>query len=77
MSSEQVESAMQKLSVSDAIYTSESRGSDEGGEGSYKVPYKTILQAMKRYGKEPFPVIYQDSKPESDAAKEGTLLNSD
>ena len=28
----------------DAIYTSESRGSDEAGEGTYKVPYKTILQ---------------------------------
>ena len=43
----------------DSIYTSETRGSDEAGEGSYKVPYKTILQAMRRYGKEPFPVIYQ------------------
>ena len=27
-----------------AIYTSELRGSDESGEGTYKVPYKTILQ---------------------------------
>lgn len=26
------------------IYTSETRGSDEAGEGTYKVPYKTILQ---------------------------------
>ena len=43
----------------DSIYTSETRGSDEAGEGSYKVPYKTILQAMRRYGKEPFPVIFQ------------------
>lgn len=54
-----------------AIYTSESRGSDESGEGTYKVPYKTILQAMRRFGKEPFPVIYQDSKPDSEAAKAG------
>jgi len=57
----------------DSIYTSETRGSDEAGEGSYKVPYKTILQAMRRYGKEPFPVIFQDPKPESDAAKSGQL----
>jgi hypothetical protein len=26
------------------IYTSETRGSDEAGEGTYKVPYKTILK---------------------------------
>lgn len=43
----------------EAIYTSESRGSDESGEGTYKVPFKTVLQAMRRHGKEPFPVIYQ------------------
>ena len=53
------------------IYTSELRGSDESGEGTYKVPYKTILQAMRRHGKEPFPTIYQDPKPDSDAAKSG------
>merc|ERR1719481_1836565 len=57
----------------DAIYTSEARGSDEAGEGTYKVPYKTILQAMRRHGKEPFPVIYQDPKPDSEAAKSGQL----
>ena len=56
------------------IYTSESRGSDESGEGTYKVPYKTILQAMRRHGKEPFPAIYQDPKPDSDAAKSGNKL---
>ena len=28
------------------IYTSEIRGSDESGEGTYKVPYKSILQAI-------------------------------
>ena len=55
----------------DAIYTSDLRGSDESGEGTYKVPYKTVLQAMRRYGKEPFPVIYQDAKPDSEAAKSG------
>ena len=56
------------------IYTSELRGSDESGEGTYKVPYKTILQAMRRHGKEPFPIIYQDPKPDSDAAKSGNKL---
>ena len=67
-----VEKAMEHLSVNgDKIYTSESRGSDESGEGTFKVPYKTILQAMKRYGKEPFPIMYQDAKPDSEAEKEG------
>ena len=56
------------------IYTSELRGSDESGEGTYKVPYKTILQAMRRHGKEPFPTIYQDPKPDSDAAKSGNYV---
>ena len=37
----------------------------------FQVPYKTILHAMKRYGKEPFPTIYQDPKPDSEAAKSG------
>ena len=53
------------------LYTSELRGSDESGEGTYKVPYKTIAQALRVHGKEPFPTIYQDPKPESDAAKSG------
>jgi len=56
-----------------AIYTSDLRGSDENGEGTSKVPYKTILQAMRRHGKEPFPVIYQDAKAESEASKAGQL----
>jgi len=59
--------------ATEAIYTSELRGSDESGEGTPKVPYKTILQAMRRAGKEPFPVIYQDAKAESEAAKAGQL----
>ncbi len=58
-------------SLTDAIYTSESRGSDEAGEGTYEVPYKTIMQAMRRCGKEPFPTLYQDPKPDSEAAKAG------
>jgi len=56
-----------------AIYTSDLRGSDESGEGTYKVPYKTILQAMRRAGKEPWPVIYQDAKADSEASKAGQL----
>ena len=27
-----------------AIYTSDSRGSDVGGEGTYKVPFKTVMK---------------------------------
>lgn len=47
-----------------AIYTSEKSGSDENGDGTEAKPYKTILQAMRHAGKEPFPEIYQDSKEE-------------
>jgi len=54
-----------------AVYTSDSRGSDEGGEGTYKVPFKTVMKAMKHAGKEPFPTIYVDVKPDSEAAKSG------
>lgn len=58
------------------IYTSETRGSDESGDGTAKVPYKTILQAMRRHGKEPFPTLYQDAKKDSDAAKAGQLYET-
>merc|ERR1719450_789816 len=54
-----------------AIYTSDSRGSDVGGEGTYKVPFKTVMKAMNHAGKEPFPTIYVDVKPDSEAAKSG------
>ena len=27
-----------------SIYTSETRGSDEAGEGTYRVPFKTVLK---------------------------------
>ena len=30
--------------VENAIYTSDSRGSDEAGEGTYKVPFKTAMK---------------------------------
>uniref|UniRef100_A0A6M2DVQ3 Asparagine--tRNA ligase, cytoplasmic n=1 Tax=Xenopsylla cheopis TaxID=163159 RepID=A0A6M2DVQ3_XENCH len=44
------------------LYTSDKNGSDETGDGSADRPFKTILQAMKCAGKEPFPTIYVDSK---------------
>lgn len=46
------------------IYTSEKSGSDENGDGTEAKPFKTILQAMRHAGKEPFPTIHQDSKTE-------------
>ncbi|CAH1958253.1 unnamed protein product [Acanthoscelides obtectus] len=46
------------------IYTSDSRGDDATGDGTEEKPFKTILQAMRKAGSEPFPVIYVDSKEE-------------
>ncbi|XP_050666944.1 asparagine--tRNA ligase, cytoplasmic [Leptidea sinapis] len=57
---------IQSLSL-EAIYTSESKGNDESGDGTEEKPYKTILRAMRQAGKEPFPTIYVDSKDESKA----------
>ena len=54
-----------------AVYTSDSRGSDEAGEGTYEKPFKTVMKGVKHVGKEPFPPIYIDVKPDSDAAKRG------
>lgn len=48
------------------LYTSEKFGNDESGDGTESKPFKTILQAMKHAGKEPFPVIYVDSKTEGE-----------
>lgn len=45
-----------------AIYTSESRGNDETGNGTEANPFKTILKAMQMAVSEPFPVIYVDGK---------------
>ncbi|XP_064474958.1 asparagine--tRNA ligase, cytoplasmic-like isoform X1 [Ornithodoros turicata] len=44
------------------IYSSESFGSDETGDGSEGKPVKTILQAMRLAGSEPFPTMYVDGK---------------
>ncbi|XP_050353147.1 asparagine--tRNA ligase, cytoplasmic-like [Nymphalis io] len=54
---------IEKLTIGE-IYTSEKTGSDSTGEGSAEKPFKTILQAMRYAGKEPFPTIYVDSKEE-------------
>ncbi|XP_045770214.1 asparagine--tRNA ligase, cytoplasmic [Maniola jurtina] len=55
---------IEKLSIEE-LYTSEKNGSDETGDGSSEKPFKTILQAMRHAGKEPFPTIYVDSKDDS------------
>lgn len=51
--------------LTEELYTSEKNGSDETGDGSAEKPFKTILQAMRHAGKEPFPTIYVDSKDDS------------
>ncbi|CAG5132332.1 unnamed protein product, partial [Candidula unifasciata] len=48
------------------LYTSESKGDDVTGDGTKEKPVKTVLQAMRLAGKEPFPVIYCDSKKEGE-----------
>jgi asparaginyl-tRNA synthetase len=48
------------------LYTSEKYGNDKSGDGSESKPFKTILQAMKHAGKEPFPMIYVDSKTDGE-----------
>ncbi|XP_052902722.1 asparagine--tRNA ligase, cytoplasmic [Anopheles moucheti] len=59
---------MENLTLSE-LYTSEKQGNDETGKGTSEDPFKTILRAMKHAGKEPFPVIYVDSKDEKSPDK--------
>lgn len=54
---------MEALNLSE-LYCSEKEGNDETGNGSKENPVKTILQAMKVAGKEPFPNIFVDAKVE-------------
>merc|ERR1719507_1940866 len=68
---ETVTEGVAALQVADGLYTSEQRGNDEAGEGTARVPFKTVLRAMLHHGKEPFPPIWVDVKEGSDAAKEG------
>lgn len=53
----------------DAIYTSEKTGDDQKGNGTEAEPFKTIFQAMRHAGKEPFPTIFVDAKDEKAANK--------
>ncbi|KAK7116088.1 asparagine--tRNA ligase, cytoplasmic-like [Littorina saxatilis] len=48
------------------IYTSELEGSDETGDGSKDNPFKTVIQAMRKADKEPFPPIFVDGKTEGE-----------
>lgn len=48
------------------IYTSETTGCDETADGSKDKPFKSVLQAMRAAGKEPFPPIFVDSKTEGE-----------
>lgn len=45
-----------------ALYTSEKFGNDETGDGTEKNPLKTVLEALRRAGSEPFPAIYVDDQ---------------
>ncbi|XP_054160585.1 asparagine--tRNA ligase, cytoplasmic-like [Oppia nitens] len=44
------------------IYINEKIGSDETGDGTEGKPLKTLLEAMRRAGEEPFPTFYSESK---------------
>lgn len=54
---------VEELSLGE-LYTSEKKGSDEAGDGTEQNPFKTVLQAMRHAGKEPFPSILVDAKEE-------------
>ncbi|XP_046686122.1 asparagine--tRNA ligase, cytoplasmic-like [Homalodisca vitripennis] len=58
-----LESKMGDISLGE-IYTSEKTGCDDTGDGTENKPFKTVLQAMRHAGKEPFPTIYVDAKEE-------------
>ncbi|KAK7075186.1 Asparagine--tRNA ligase, cytoplasmic [Halocaridina rubra] len=52
---------MSDISIGE-IYTSEKFGNDETGYGTQEKPFQTVLQAMRKADKEPFPTIYVDAK---------------
>jgi len=70
---EEVTEKTEDVSLEDgsALFTSELRGSDEAGEGTARVPFKTVMKAMMHAGKEPFPAIWVDVKEGSEDAKAG------
>lgn len=57
------------------LYTSEKFGNDDSGDGTESKPFKTILQAMRHAAKEPFPVIYVDSKTEGEVRIKYVVCN--
>ena len=52
---EEVAESLSKVSVGggeeNVLYTSDSRGSDEAGDGTYKVPFKTVIKVRKKLKK--------------------------
>ena len=50
----------------DVLYISEKDGNDETGDGSESKPVKTLLQAMRLAGVEPFPKFMVDAKAEGE-----------
>ena len=48
---EEVAESLSKASVGggeeNVLYTSDSRGSDEAGDGTYKVPFKTVIKVRE------------------------------
>ncbi|XP_042894943.1 asparagine--tRNA ligase, cytoplasmic isoform X4 [Parasteatoda tepidariorum] len=59
-----LEDDMQGASLRE-IYIAES-GNDDSGDGSEKLPFKTLLQAMRFAGKEPFPSFYAESNKDGE-----------
>ena len=53
-----------EMNLEDAkpIFVSEKLGSDQDGDGCKGAPFKTVLQAMRSVGAEPFPPIMVDRK---------------
>ena len=64
---EQVEKKLEDLDLEGALYSSETRGSDETGDGSETNPFKTALKALKHSGNiESFGKIMVDAKDQTE-----------
>ena len=48
------------------LYVSDKEGNDEDADGTEEKPFKTPLNALMFFGKEPFPTIYVDSHTEGE-----------
>jgi len=60
-----IENAVKDMNIASnmvPIYVSDKLGNDQGGDGAKKAPFKTVLQAMRSVGAEPFPEIMVDRK---------------